>query len=427
MGVETYDFDEDGGGFRPVRLDEMKLKVLVVGSMGCGKSTFVKALCGNHWAEAGISETGVTTETTVCLMKKSVCRKLGLEYGTAALIDCPGTGDPDLPVGAIIAQLEKSFNQTKIHGVFLMNVASDGRVNIAARIATVLLEKSFIDSSDQIVGVMTQCDKEKPSRVITHMNMWRNSLKKSFNTDDVRVVKCAIPVSDDPPYHVYDNPKKLGSDWRQGTPHLEEVYVELRRIAKERKEMSYTEAAPEVVKEIASLIGMKEMVNNQEKLSREVERLQNIREENEKLREELQLNNERMIQRLEMESRKNSDIQARERRRTERHSYLKKAMKKAVKDSGKIYRIHCDECGPVDVLSLPYWSSVGNALIGNVHNAVPDSHKKLREQLQQKQTGWNSYSEMYCGEAADLDYERCTEGCEGVLRVNAWKQGVEFA
>lgn len=300
LEAETHSMStgSEAGAVTEIKLEEIKLKILLVGSMGCGKSTFVKALCGNKWAEAGISATGVTTKASVCLIKKEICEKIGMKYGAAAIIDCPGTGDPNLPLSKIIHEVESSIQLTDLHGVFLMNVASDSRINIASRVASFLMEKSFIESADQIVGIMTQCDKERPSIVKQHCRIWKESLQASLKLNDVPIAKCAIPVMEGHPYDVFEDPKSMGPYWREGTPHLEEVYEQLFRLAKELKVMKYKPAADtDIVVQLGRLMGLHEIVDNHDKVQAEIQLLREMRENTAELKK-LRQENEGMIMRM---------------------------------------------------------------------------------------------------------------------------------
>merc|ERR1719284_422922 len=77
-----------------------------------------------------------------------------------------------------------------------MNPAGDARINIATRIGTALLDKSFIESADQIVGVLTKADKERKRNREKAREVWGTALEDTFN-HKIPVVMCSVPGMDE--------------------------------------------------------------------------------------------------------------------------------------------------------------------------------------------------------------------------------------
>ena len=80
-------------------------------------------------------------------------------------------------------------------------------------------------------------------------------------------------------------------------------------------------------------------------------------------------------------------------------------------------KIVCKECGILDRLQLPVWLAATSALRGCVHDAIPDSHQKLKKLLGDRRTGFNVYSTTCCYELAEVEYEKSSKECEGLIKV----------
>ncbi|CAD7975730.1 unnamed protein product [Amoebophrya sp. A25] len=76
----------------------------------------------------------------------------------------------------------------------------------------------------------------------------------------------------------------------------------------------------------------------------------------------------------------------------------------------------CSKCGQLDKLTMNAWTAASNFLQGRCHEALPDSHSKLRGLLSARSNGFNSYSRTLCCELADVEY--ATAECEGVIAVS---------
>jgi len=231
-------------------------RIIVIGGMGTGKSTFTKALCGNQTALAGVSEDGggVTTTISSYPVKAEICKKLGVPQ--ACILDVPGTGDPKLPVAKLIAQLEEALSAVELHAILLMNPAGDARINIATRIGTALLDKSFIESADQIVGVLTKADKERKKSREKAREVWGTALEDTFN-HKIPVVMCSVPVMDEEPYDVLEPEQYEEYEYDPNrAPGMDEVLQSLKKIAAHPEVAKYKQAGDEILMEVAQIVGV---------------------------------------------------------------------------------------------------------------------------------------------------------------------------
>jgi len=231
-------------------------RIIVIGGMGTGKSTFTKALCGNQTALAGVSDdgSGVTTTISSYPVKAEICKKLGVPQ--ACILDVPGTGDPHLPVAKLITQLEEALSAVELHAILLMNPAGDARINIATRIGTALLDKSFIESADQIVGVLTKADKERKRSREKAREVWGNALEGTFN-HKIPVVMCSVPVMDEEPYDVLEPEQYEEYEYDPNrAPGMEEVLQSLKKIAANPEVATYKQAGDEILVEVAQIVGV---------------------------------------------------------------------------------------------------------------------------------------------------------------------------
>jgi len=231
-------------------------RIIVIGGMGTGKSTFTKALCGNQTALAGVSEDGggVTTTISSYPVKAEICKKLGVPQ--ACVLDVPGTGDPNLPVAKLITQLEEALSAVELHAILLMNPAGDARINIATRIGTALLDKSFIESADQIVGVLTKADKERKRSREKAREVWGTALEGTFN-HKIPVVMCSVPVMDEEPYDVLEPEQYEEYEYDPNrAPGMDEVLQSLKKIAAHPEVAKYKQAGNEILMEVAQIVGV---------------------------------------------------------------------------------------------------------------------------------------------------------------------------
>jgi len=231
-------------------------RMIVIGGMGTGKSTFTKALCGNHTAVAGMSEdgSGVTTTITSYPVKDEICKQLGVPQ--AVILDVPGTGDPDLPPAKLITQLEDALSAVELHAILLMNPAGDSRINIATRIGTVLLDKSFINSADQIIGVLTKADRHRERPREKARKVWGKKLEETFK-HKIPITMCSVPVMDDEPYDVIepDQYEEYGYD-PNTAPGMIEVLGTLKKIAANPMVANYQQAGEGIIAEVAEIVGL---------------------------------------------------------------------------------------------------------------------------------------------------------------------------
>jgi len=231
-------------------------RIIVIGGMGTGKSTFTKALCGNQTALAGVSDdgSGVTTTISSYPVKAEICKKLGVPQ--ACILDVPGTGDPSLPVAKLITQLEEALSAVELHAILLMNPAGDARINIATRIGTALLDKSFIESADQIVGVLTKADKERKRNREKARKVWVTALERTFN-HKIPVVMCSVPVMDEEPYDVLEPEQYEEYEYDPNrAPGMDEVLQSLKKIAAHPEVATYKQAGDEILVEVAQIVGV---------------------------------------------------------------------------------------------------------------------------------------------------------------------------
>jgi len=245
-------------------------RMLLIGGMGCGKSTLTKAFCGNNSAVAGYNDDtglGVTRDVRAHRVKDSICRKLKL--GNAFIIDAPGTGDPSMSIMKIIAKIEANISTKEIHAILLMNEARHCRLTMDLEIATILLKKSFIKSADQIIAVMTKCDDCNPRTLKKNENIWEKRLKREFgDAVDIPIVKCGIPVEYEDPYNVIES--KMG----ENPYNIVDTLNELARLAEDPKIVQYVQADTEILRKVAKIMGVPI-----EDMEEEIKKLKAAREE----------------------------------------------------------------------------------------------------------------------------------------------------
>jgi len=292
-------------------------RIIVIGGMGTGKSTLTKALCGNQTALAGVSDdgSGVTTTISSYPVKAEICKKLGVPQ--ACILDVPGTGDPKLPVTKLIAQLEEALSAVELHAILLMNPAGDARINIATRIGTALLDKSFIESADQIVGVLTKADKERKKSREKAREVWGTALEGTFN-HKIPVVMCSVPVMDEEPYDVLEPEQYEEYEYDPNrAPGMDEVLQSLKKIAAHPEVATYKQPGDEILVEVAQIVGVdiddmqqqiKELEEERKKfaLAQEELRKKLQKVEDDARREMLQMNRDRLV--TFMKTKKQTDL-----------------------------------------------------------------------------------------------------------------------
>ncbi|CAD7960894.1 unnamed protein product [Amoebophrya sp. A120] len=80
-------------------------------------------------------------------------------------------------------------------------------------------------------------------------------------------------------------------------------------------------------------------------------------------------------------------------------------------------RVTCQKCGELEQVKLGAWEAASNFMIGKCHNAIPDSHAKMRNLLDTRLCGYNTYNDTRCEELAAVDYGKAKKGCKGLINV----------
>jgi len=90
------------------------------------------------------------------------------------------------------------------------------------------------------------------------------------------------------------------------------------------------------------------------------------------------------------------------------------------KKSIKMVKVHvkCLKCGDIDTLQMGALHAAGSFFMGKVHTAIPDSHSELRKLMEERKSGWNTYSDTLCKEVAERGYKPCNMSCDGLMKVS---------
>lgn len=86
---------------------------------------------------------------------------------------------------------------------------------------------------------------------------------------------------------------------------------------------------------------------------------------------------------------------------------------------GVTVHVKCAKCGALESLHMSLWDAGSSFFTGEVHKAIPEGQlPALKNLLSQRRTGWNTYADTLCREAARAGYARCKADCDGLITVS---------